>query len=150
MVEFELDKKSPVPFYRQICDMVLAGISTGKITPGDKLPTIRDLAVKLEVNPNTVVKAYSLLENLGTLDTQQGSGVFVRAQPVSSLTADDRRRAVETICRDFVGRAQVLGIQAAELLSYMQNMLASACGHETDKKNMITNIHNDETVERRP
>ena len=136
MVDFALDKKSPVPFYRQIADMVLAGISTGKITPGDKLPTIRDLAVKLEVNPNTVVKAYSLLENLGTLDTQQGSGVFVRAQPVSALTADDRRRAVETICRDFVGRAQMLGIQTVELISYLQNMFA--------------NTHYDETVERRP
>jgi len=150
MVDFELDKKSPVPFYRQIVDMVLAGISTGKITPGDKLPTIRDLAVKLEVNPNTVVKAYSLMENLGTLDTQQGSGVFVRAQPVSALTVDDRRRAVETICRDFVGRAQVLGIQTAELLSYMQNMLANTYDHVTVKKNMLANTHNDETVGRRP
>ncbi len=111
MVDFYLDKKSPVPFYRQIMDMVLAGISTGRIAPGDKLPTIRDLAVRLEVNPNTVVKAYSLLENLGTLDTQQGSGVFVKAQPVSALTADDRLRAVETICRDFVGRARCSAFQ---------------------------------------
>jgi GntR family transcriptional regulator len=136
MVNFGLDKKSPVPFYRQIVDMVLAGISTGKIAPGDKLPTIRDLAVKLEVNPNTVVKAYSLLESLGSLDTQQGSGVFVKAQPVLALTADDRRRAVETICRDFVGRAQMLGIQTAELIFYLQNTL--------------TNTHNDENVERSP
>jgi len=136
MVDFELDKKSPVPFYRQIVDMVLAGISTGRISPGDRLPTIRDLAVKLEVNPNTVVKAYSLLENLGTLDTQQGSGVFVKAQPVSALTADDRRRAIETICRDFVGRAQMLGIQTAELISYLQNTFA--------------NTHGDEPIKRRP
>jgi GntR family transcriptional regulator len=136
MFNLELDKKSPVPFYRQIVDLVLAGISTGNISPGDRLPTIRDLAVNLEVNPNTVVKAYSQLDALGVLDTQQGTGVFVKAQPAWTLTADDRRRAVETICRDFVGRAQMLGIQAADLIAYLQNM--------------FPNTHNDGTVERRP
>jgi GntR family transcriptional regulator len=135
MINFDLDKKSPVPFYRQVVDMVLAGISTGKILPGDRLPTIRDLAVRLEVNPNTVVKAYSQLESLGALDTQQGSGVFVKIQPILVRTAEDRRRTIETICRDFVGRAQALGIQAAELILYLQNMSA--------------NTPNDETVERR-
>jgi GntR family transcriptional regulator len=125
MIEFNLDKKSPVPFYRQVVDMVLAGISAGKIEPGEKLPTIRDLAVKLEVNPNTVVKAYSLLDSLGALDTQQGSGVFAKAQTVSAQTATEHHRAVETICRDFVGRAQMLGIPVTDLIAYLQNMLAN-------------------------
>jgi GntR family transcriptional regulator len=124
MVEFELDKKSPVPFYRQIVDLVLAGISRGSILPGDKLPTIRDLAVRLEVNPNTVVKAYSQLESLGALDTQQGSGVFVRAAPAIALSPEDRRRAVETICLEFVRRAQLLDIHLPELVEHLRKMMS--------------------------
>jgi GntR family transcriptional regulator len=128
MVEFDLDKKSPVPFYRQVVDIVLAGISTRRISPGEKLPTIRDLAVTLEVNPNTIVKAYSQLESLGALDTQQGTGVFVRAQGTSTLTPEERLRGVETICRDFVGRAQLLGIDLVELIEHLQAMLSSPNG----------------------
>jgi GntR family transcriptional regulator len=136
MDDFVLDKKSPVAFYRQIIDAVLAGISSGKITPGDRLPTIRDLAVKLEVNPNTVVKAYSELHGLGVVDTQQGTGVFVRAQPTSTLTGEEKRRAVETICRDFVGRAQLLDINLAELIGHLQKMSSIPGNKQTVEKSM--------------
>ena len=122
MVDFSLDKKSPAPFYRQIVDLTLAGISSGAISPGDKLPTIREMSVKLEINPNTVVRAYSQLQMLGVLDTQQGSGVFVRARPARSRSAADRQRAIDALCSDFVGRAQLMDISVKELIERLRRM----------------------------
>jgi GntR family transcriptional regulator len=125
-MELELDKRSPVPFYRQIVDMVLVGISNGTIGPGEKLPTIRELAVKLEVNPNTVVKAYSHLQLMGVLDTQQGSGAFVRQPEEEALSKSEKRRMVEDLCRDFIGRAQILNISIGELIEHLTEMSRSA------------------------
>jgi GntR family transcriptional regulator len=122
MIHFALDKESAVPFYRQIVDMALAGISSGAIAPGEQLPTIRQLAVALEVNPNTVVKAYSQLQMLGVLDTQQGSGVFVRARPAKDWAQGEKQRAVEALCYDFVGRAQLLDIGIQEVVGQLTRM----------------------------
>ncbi len=123
MIDFVLDKRSPVPFYRQIADQVLAGVSRGAIAPGDRLPTIREMAVNLEVNPNTVVKAYSYLEMMGVLDTQQGSGVYVRRGAASgALSETERRRMLGDLCRDFVGRAQTLGFDLAEVVERLEQM----------------------------
>ncbi len=83
-MRIELDKRSPVPFYRQIVDMILAGVAGCRILPGDKLPTIRELAVSLSINPNTVVKAYNQLQFMQILETQQGSGVFVHPQAMQT------------------------------------------------------------------
>jgi GntR family transcriptional regulator len=122
MINFRLDKQSPVPFYRQIIDMVLAGISAGSILPGEKLPTIREASVNLEVNPNTIAKAYSQLRLMGVLDTQQGSGVFVRPQPSSQISETEKRKTLESLCSDFIGRAQILNIDIEELIKYMSQI----------------------------
>lgn len=122
MVDLRLDKKSFVPFYRQIMDAVLAGISAGTILPGEKLPTVRDLAVKLAVNPNTVMKAYSQLQLLGVLDTQQGSGVFVGLQPESPAPGEDRRQTAEALCQELVGRAQLKNLGIEDLVQCLVRM----------------------------
>jgi len=122
MIELRLDKKSFVPFYRQIVDMVLAGVASGNLLPGERLPTIRDLAVKLEVNPNTVVKAYSQLQFMGVLDTQQGTGAFIRAQSHDPVPDGERQRMVEELCRDFVGRAQLQNISIDEVIKGLKEM----------------------------
>ncbi len=123
MINLKLDKQSYVPFYRQIVDMVLAGISAGTILPGERLPTIRDLAVKMEVNPNTVVKAYSQLQLLGFLDTQQGTGVFVRPQPPTQAGKNaESQRALEELCRDFISRAQLQNLSIDDIIEYLQKI----------------------------
>jgi GntR family transcriptional regulator len=71
--QFCLDLKSGVPAYRQIIDLVLGGMASGALAPGGQLPTVRQLAVDLAVNPNTVVRAYRELEIRGVLETQQGT-----------------------------------------------------------------------------
>src|SRR5262249_23977240 len=81
MIRFELNPLSGVPMYRQIQDLILCGIASGQLQPGEQLPTVRALAVDLSVNPNTVIKAYSELERDGVLTSEQGSGTFVAASP---------------------------------------------------------------------
>ena len=81
---FRLDLKSGVPVYRQIIDQVRGGIASGTLSVGDQLPTVRQLAVDLSINPNTVVRAYRELEFGGLLETHQGTGTFISAQKVRS------------------------------------------------------------------
>ena len=77
MIEFKLDPKSGVPFYRQIIDQIRFGIAAGHLKIGEQLPTVRALAVELKVNLNTVNKAYKELEIQNILETQQGTGTFI-------------------------------------------------------------------------
>src|SRR5262245_4319066 len=86
---FRLDIQTGVPVYRQIIDQVQAGIATGSLVSGHQLPTVRQVAVDLAINPNTVLRAYRELEIRGVLDTQQGTGTFVSHRKVR---ADDLER----------------------------------------------------------
>ena len=86
-VRFQLDTASGVPFYRQVIDQVLAGIATGALSRGERLPTVRALAVELAVNLNTVARAYKELEIRGVLATQQGSGTFVASESMPDFVA---------------------------------------------------------------
>ena len=120
MITFKLDKKSAIPFYRQLIDSILLGVSNGSILPGEKLPTIREMAVRLEVNPNTVVKAYNQLQIMGVLETQQGSGVFVNDIPHKQLPEKQKEELLKSLCQDFIGRAQQLGVDLAELMERLK------------------------------
>ena len=79
---FRLDMHSGVPLYRHLIDQVQAAIAAGLLVPGDQLPTVRQVAVDLEINPNTVMRAYREMEIRGILDTQQGTGTFVAQQTI--------------------------------------------------------------------
>ena len=72
-----IDTHSGVPIYRQLMDQITRQILAGQIRPGDQLPTVRELAVRLKINPMTISKAYSLLESTGILQRQRGIGLFV-------------------------------------------------------------------------
>ena len=74
---FRLDAHSGVPVYRQLIDQVQGGMASGALAAGDQLPTVRQVAVDLAINPNTVLRAYRELEIRGVLDTQQGTGTFI-------------------------------------------------------------------------
>ena len=80
---FRLDLQSGVPVYRQIIDQVMGGMAAGKLAGGDQIPTVRQVAVDLAINPNTVVRAYRELEIRGVLETQQGTGTFISHQKCS-------------------------------------------------------------------
>src|SRR5215467_13632993 len=111
MITFALDSKSGVPIYRQIQDQIRYGIASGKLRPGEQLPTVRALAVDLSVNPNTVIKAYSELERQGILTTEQGSGTFVGGLPASSLSPKERAAKLRALCIEFLGQAAQYGFR---------------------------------------
>lgn len=114
-MQFSIDTKSGVPFYRQIIEQVKFAIARGDLQPGDRLPTVRQLAVDLSVNPNTVVRAYRELEIEGTLDTQQGSGTFVgRSRP--DVDRLERQRMLDQILTDMLARAASYGFTLDDLL----------------------------------
>lgn len=114
-MQFSIDTKSGVPFYRQIIEQAKFAIASGDLGPGDRLPTVRQLAVDLSVNPNTVIRAYRELEIEGVLDTQQGSGTFVsdKRPEVDQL---ERQRMLDQILTDMLARASDYGLSLDEVL----------------------------------
>ena len=112
---FRLDLHSGVPVYRQIIDQVLAGMAAGALAGGDQLPTVRQVAVDLAINPNTVARAYRELEIRGALETQQGSGTFVSHQKVKRDQVE-RRRQLSQLVGELVSRAGAAGFTVEELL----------------------------------
>src|SRR5208337_3725327 len=101
---FSLDGQSGVPVYRQIIDQVQSGIATGALGPGHQLPTVRQVAVDLAINPNTVLRAYRELEIRGVLETQQGTGTFISHRQVRRDDSE-RERKLDQLVSEFVARA---------------------------------------------
>src|SRR5260370_27624198 len=101
---FRLDQHSGVPVYRQLIDQVLAGIASASLAPGNQLPTVRQVAVDLSINPNTVMRAYRELEIRGVLDTQQGTGTFITQKKVQQNDVE-RTRLLAQLVDEVVARA---------------------------------------------
>src|SRR5579864_4822192 len=117
----KLDLRSGVPVYRQIIDQVLAGISTGSLKAGDQLPTVRQLAVDLAINPNTVVRAYRELEIRGVLATQQGTGTFITDKKPEKNELEHQRR-IGQLAGELLARAGAEGITLQELLDHFNEL----------------------------
>jgi GntR family transcriptional regulator len=118
---FMLDLHSGMPVYRQIMDQVRGGIASGALTAGDQLPTVRQLAVDLEINPNTVVRAYRELEFGGLLETHQGTGTFISTQKMKRADAE-RERQLTQIVGDCVSRAGAAGFTVDELIETLRGL----------------------------
>jgi GntR family transcriptional regulator len=112
---FRLDAASGVPVYRQIIDQVQGGLASGALATGDQLPTVRQVAVDLAINPNTVLRAYRELEIRGVLDTQQGTGTFVANRKVAQ-DETERTRVLDQLVNEFVARAGAGGFTVRELV----------------------------------
>jgi GntR family transcriptional regulator len=118
---FKLDFAGGVPVYRQIMDQVMAGVASGALSTGDQLPTVRQLAVDLEINPNTVVRAYKELEIRGLIDTHHGTGTFVGSHKVKRSDAEHLRQ-LNQLVSDFVARAGSAGFTVEELMEQLQEL----------------------------
>src|SRR5713101_6866871 len=119
---FRLDLRSGVPVYRQIIDQVLVAVATGTCAGGDQLPTVRQVAVDLSINPNTVVRAYRELEIRGILATQQGTGTFITHKKVKKDEVE-RQRRLNQLATDFVARAGAEGFTVQELIEHLKESL---------------------------
>jgi len=118
---FRLDDNSGVPVYRQIMDQVRGGIALGALRPGDQLPTVRQLAVDLAINPNTVVRAYRELELGGLLESNQGTGTFIREQKFEG-NQQERARQLTQMVRESVARAGAAGFTVQELMDELREV----------------------------
>src|SRR6187551_4122523 len=95
---FTVDPSDPTPIYAQLDRGIRAAIASGRLTVGDRLPTVRQLAVDLRINANTVAKVYAELERAGVLTTQRGIGTFVRKTPTPGPAARrDRERELRPL-----------------------------------------------------
>jgi len=123
MAEFRirLDHRSGIPIYRQIISQILYAIARGDLAPGTQLPTVRQLAVELSVNPNTVIKAYKELEIRGNLETQQGTGTFISETEVT-ISPGEKKRLLTALCKEVVGRAGAYGIEVAEIIEALKEV----------------------------
>lgn len=118
---FRLDIQSGVPVYRQIIDQVTGGMASGVLKAGDQLPTVRQLAVDLAINPNTVVRAYGELEIRGVLETQQGTGTFISRQKIKRDEVE-RQRRLNQLVSEFIARAGAMGFTVQELLGQLHDL----------------------------
>ncbi len=115
MIDFKLDPKSGVPFYRQIIDQIRYGIATGKLSLGEQLPTVRSLAVNLKVNLNTVSKAYKELEIQNILESQQGTGTFIGTAKID-IPGKEKGKKLKSIVSEFMSVASSYGFTVDELI----------------------------------
>jgi GntR family transcriptional regulator len=111
-----LDPRDPTPIYAQLERGLRAAIATGRLTPGDQLPTVRQLAVDLRVNANTVARVYADLERRGVLETRRGVGSFVSATPEQAQPPRDRERRLRAFATRVLADADVAGFTREEIL----------------------------------
>jgi GntR family transcriptional regulator len=122
---FTLDLHTGVPVYRQIIDQVRTGIASGSLTAGDQLPTVRQLAVDLAINPNTVMRAYRELELGGLLETHQGTGTFISDKKPEKKTVE-RERQLGQMANEFAARAGAAGFTLEEIIDRLRELLPAS------------------------
>ena len=110
-----VDPTASEPPFEQVKRQVTELVSAGRLTPGDKLPTVRGLAADLGLAPNTVARAYRELETLGVVDTRGRSGTFVSGDKVG--------RAAREAAAEYVERMRALGVDSAEALALVRRAL---------------------------
>ncbi len=120
-LSFVLDPAGGVPFYRQIILQVEMAIADGRLKPGTQLPTVRGLAVQLQINPNTVARAYSELEIRGIVTTQQGTGTFISDQEVA-LSQAERDRVLMRLVQSFLATASGYGFSIGEITGFLRRI----------------------------
>jgi GntR family transcriptional regulator len=119
---FAIDLHSGVPVYRQLIDQVRSGIASGSLTSGDQLPTVRQLAVDLAINPNTVMRAYRELELGGLLETHQGTGTFISDKKLEKNSAE-RDRQLSQMAGEIAARAGAAGFTLEDLIDRLHDLL---------------------------
>lgn len=120
---FNIDSGHPTPLYHQLERAIRFAIATGKLALGDQLPTVRQLAVELRINANTVAKVYAELERVGVVETRRGVGTFVKARDFEAARDKDRERELRELEDHFLGKAAHLGFSAREAVDHLRNRL---------------------------
>ena len=118
----DLDPKSAVPLYEQIAVRLKAAVATGELRPSDALPSVRQLAGQLRINPATVVQAYRSLESDGFVEIRQGAGTYVRTME-GEARARERQAQARRLIRQLLADSARLGLSRQELKDAMKHQL---------------------------
>ena len=110
----EHEFKSSKPIYLQIADRVYYRLIRSELSPGDKLPSVREMALQMKVNPNTIQRTYSEMERLGIVETKRGQGTFISERP--DLKAELKDRLTKDVFKRFIQEMAELGLSAQEML----------------------------------
>ena len=110
------------PIYRQLMEQVKFQLASGRLAPGDVLPSVRETALDLEINPMTVSKAYSILEREGVLEVVRGQGMRLKSPPVNG-TVRDRRQALKPLLEQVVATAYQLSLSPRDVMRLLEPML---------------------------
>jgi len=119
---FHIDSASRLPIYRQLAEQIRDGIARGRLTAGERLPSVRNLSRQLVVNPNTVARAFTELEREGVLNARAGLGVFV-AEPKGELTKKARKKRLHEVLDRFLVEAVHLGFSSSEVLTIVSDRM---------------------------
>jgi GntR family transcriptional regulator len=117
--DLRVDTKDPMPLYAQLERRIRAAIAAGRLQPGAQLPTVRQLAVALRINANTVARVYSQLEREGVLQTRRGVGSFINAQTTRATQLGDetRRLELQRLIQDLLAGAGTLGFSTDDVVT---------------------------------
>ena len=118
---FTLDPRDRTPIYAQLEQGIRAAIATGRLASGAQLPTVRQLAVELRINANTVARVYGDLERSGVLETRRGVGSFVSSTPAQAQPKRDKDRRLSSLVTRVLADAAAAGLTAQELLEALAN-----------------------------
>jgi len=121
-----IDSRDPTPIYAQLERGLRAAIATGRLRPGDQLPTVRQLAVELMVNANTVARVYTELERAGVIETRRGVGSFVTATPQEARPPREHERRLRAFATRVLADADRGGFGIEELLGELRALKRGA------------------------
>jgi GntR family transcriptional regulator len=116
-----IDPRDRTPIYAQLDRGLRAAIVTGRLRPGDQLPTVRQLAVELQVNANTVARVYAELEREGVLETRRGVGSFVSTAPGAARSAAEHTRRLRALVTRLLADAAAAGFTHEEILAELED-----------------------------
>ncbi len=119
----QVNPKDPMPLYAQLERAIRVAIATGQLEDGERLPTVRQLAVELRINANTVAKVYGELEKAGVLEARRGVGTFVASRRDHTKSDEERRRHLSVLSDRFLAEARTLGFSAQDALESLRRRL---------------------------
>lgn len=118
---FSIDASHPMPLYAQLERSIRFAVATGRLGVGEQLPTVRQLAVDLRINANTVAKVYAELERAGVVETRRGIGTFVIARRVKITARQDHEKQLRDLADRYVAEAEAHGYTLDDLIEHLQS-----------------------------
>jgi GntR family transcriptional regulator len=120
MALVSIDQRDPTPIYAQLERGLRAAIATSRLRPGDQLPTVRQLAVDLQVNANTVARVYAELERAGVIETKRGVGSFISATPAQAHPPREHDRRLRAFATRVLADAEAVGFTVDDVIAALR------------------------------